>query len=328
MEYILGIDGGGTKTIAVVADLHGNILGMGLSSGSNYHAVGLENAIKAIKDSSKQAISNANVSTIKSACFGLAGAGRISDHKILFSKLENLIIANKILLKHDAYIALAGATICQPGVIIIAGTGSMAFGMNHLGKEERSNGWGYLLGDEGSAYYIGRKALSYACKAFDGRGKKTALLEAIIDHFVLDDFNQIVKKVYSKRTSAQDIANLAPIVSQQASQGDKIALDIMNDSAFELALSVKSVIKKLDMDNERVLVATAGSVFKSGEVLLGNFRQYLNSDYPLVEIIYPNFEPVIGALLILYNEIGIKPDRYILDNLRKGGILIEKDDNV
>jgi len=328
MEYLLGVDGGGTKTITVVADLQGNVLGIGLSGGSNYHTVGLENAIKAIKDSSEQAISNANISSIKSACFGLAGIGRQNDHDILSPELVNLSIADNILLKHDAFIALAGATICQPGVIVIAGTGAMAFGINHSGKEERASGWGYLLGDEGSAYYVGRKALSASCKAFDGRGRKTALLESIISHFDLEDFTQIIKTIYSEKTSTQDISAIAPIVPQQAKLGDEIALEILNDTAFELALSAKSVIKKLNMENEKVLVAIAGSVFKAGELLLKSFRQYVKSAYPLAEIISPNFKSVTGALLLAFREIGIEPDNDIMDNLRKGEDTIEKGYNV
>jgi len=327
MDHILGIDGGGTKTLALVADLRGNILGAGLSTGSNYHTVGLENAIRAIKDASQQAISNANISNIKSACFGLAGIGRQNNYKILFPELVNLAIADNILLKHDAFIALSGATICQPGVIVIAGTGSMAFGMNLSGDEERSGGWGYLLGDEGSAYYIGRQALSYACKDFDGRGSKTSLLKSIMAHFELEDFAQIVKKIYSEKTSPHDIAAIAPIVTRQARLNDEIALEILRDSAFELALSTKSVIKKLKMTGEKVLVATCGSVFDAGELLLKHFREHIKSDFPLAEIVSPKFKPATGALLLALREIGIKTDDEIIDNLKKGEILIEKSDN-
>ena len=328
MDHIIGIDGGGTKTLALVADLRGKILGLGLSTGSNYHAVGLENAIKAINDASQQAISNAKTSNIKSACFGLAGAGRQNDYEIIYPQLLNLRIADKILLKHDAFIALAGATICQHGVIVIAGTGSMAFGINQSGFEERSGGWGYLLGDEGSAYYISRQALSFACKAFDGRGNKTSLLNAIIVHFGLEDFTQIVKKIYSKEFSPKDIASIAPIVTLQAGLDDKIALEILRDSAYELALSAKSVIRKLKMTDEKVLVAICGSVFDAGGLLLKYFRENIKSDFPLAEIISPKFKPVTGALLLALREIGIKPSNEIIDNLTKGEILIEKSYNV
>jgi N-acetylglucosamine kinase-like BadF-type ATPase len=293
---------------------------MGISSGSNYHSVGLENAVTAIKNASEQAFFQAKIITqdVKIAYIGLAGAGRQTDRQILLPEIINLAIAQKVLLHHDAFIALAGATICQPGVIVIAGTGAMAFGVNQSGKEYRSSGWGNILGDEGSAYYISRKALSAACKAFDGRGKKTALLESIMSYLKIDDFTEIVKKIYTERSSTQDIASIAPIVSQQARSGDEVAIEIIKDASFELALSANSVIKKLNMENEKVLVAISGSVFNAGELLLKNFNEYIKSAYPLAEIIHPAFKPVTGALLLAFREIGIYSND-IIDNLRKSG---------
>ncbi|MGB9597860.1 MAG: N-acetylglucosamine kinase, partial [Candidatus Poribacteria bacterium] len=138
MNYILGIDGGGTKTLAICANIDGNIINVGMSGGSNYHTVGLDNAIKSIK----QAIDKANInkSKINVAYIGLAGAGREKDRKILTNALSDLDIADKIIVNHDAFIALAGATVCKPGVIVIAGTGAMAFGINKFGQESRSDG--------------------------------------------------------------------------------------------------------------------------------------------------------------------------------------------
>lgn len=325
MEYILGVDGGGTKTIALVANLQGNILGKGLYIGSNYHSIGLENALNSIKLASEKAFSQAKISqnNIKVACLGLAGAGRKSDYDILFPAIENLSIAHKILLKHDAFIAFAGATLCRPGVIVIAGTGTMAFGINSSGNEERSSGWGNILGDEGSAYYIGRKALSSACKAFDGRAQSTSLLKSIMNHFQIQDFNDIIKKVYDENISPKDIAIIATIVSQQAKLGDEIAINILKEASFELALSVNSVIRKLDMQNEKVLVAIAGSVFNSGELLLGSFSNYIKSAFPLAEIINPIFNPVKGALLLALRESGIDINNNIINNITEGDYLIE-----
>jgi len=154
------------------------------------------------------------------------------------------------------------------------------------------------------------------------------LLNAIIVHFGLEDFTQIVKKIYSKEFSPKDIASIAPIVTLQAGLDDKIALEILRDSAYELALSAKSVIRKLKMTDEKVLVAICGSVFDAGGLLLKYFRENIKSDFPLAEIISPKFKPVTGALLLALREIGIKPSNEIIDNLTKGEILIEKSYNV
>jgi len=330
MEYIIGVDGGGTKTIAVIADIYGNILGLGISEGSNYHTVGLENAIKAIENSLKKAILQAQLYTnkIKYACFGLAGSGRQTDYNILFSALKGLMSSENFLLKHDAQIALAGATICQTGIIVIAGTGTMAFGIEQSGREERSSGWGYLIGDEGSAYYIGHQALSSACKAFDGRGKYTLLLGGIMNYLGLNDFTDIIKKIYKEKISTQDIASIAQIVSQYAKIGDEIAIEILKDSAFELALSAISVIKKLDIGNDNPLIAVSGSVFNAGDLILKDFEKFIKSSYPSAKIIRPYFKPVVGALLLSYKSLEVEIDEDLIDNLKKGDYIIEKGYNV
>jgi len=323
MDYILGIDGGGTKTLAVCADLCGNVLGIGMSGGSNYHTVGLGEAIAAIKRSLTQAISIAGInrSDVCSVCIGLAGAGRETDRSILLPAVTDLANADKVVLEHDAFIALAGATVCNPGVIVIAGTGAIAFGINRSGEQKRSSGWGSILGDEGSAYYIGHNALISACKAYDGRGPDTILLDGIIKHYKLNDFTDIVKAIYN--SSTKDIASFAPMVCLAAQAGDNIAVKIMKGAGFELALSATSVIKALGMENEKVQVATAGSVFNASEVLMAPFVESVKSAVSLAEIIRPKFKPVIGALFIALRELSIEFTSKLLENLKKGEELIE-----
>jgi N-acetylglucosamine kinase len=322
MDYVLGIDGGGTKTLAVCADLQGKVLGTGISSGSNYHTVGLGEAIAAIKRSSTQAMSIADVKRldVRSACIGLAGAGSETDRCILLPAFTGLSIADKVILEHDAFIALAGATVCNSGVIVIAGTGTMAFGINSSGEQNRSSGWGNILGDEGSAYYIGHNALISACKAYDGRGAETALIDGIVRLLELNDFNDVVKKIYG--ASPKDIAGIAPLVSQTAYAGDEVAIRIMKDAGIELALSAVSVIKRLG-DNERIQVTTSGSVFNAGEILMTPFIESVKSAVPHAEIICPKFKPVIGALLLALQKIGVELTNNLLENLKKGEELIE-----
>jgi len=316
MKYILGVDGGGTKTLAVCADINGSIFGVGMSGGSNYHTVGLEKAVDAIKQATDKA--NINKSKINVAYIGLAGAGREKDREILANAISDLDIADKVIVNHDAFIALAGATICKPGVIVIAGTGAMAFGINKFGKESRSNGWGNILGDEGSAYYIAQKALISACKAYDNRGMETNLLPAIKEYFKLDDFREIIYKVYS--SSPQDIAKIAPLVSYAAESGDKVAVEILENAGYELALSAIAVIKNLGLSDEPVLVATAGSVFNAGKILIKSFEETLKLYNPNLEIISPKFKPVIGALLLALKEVGLEINDRILNRLKEGKV--------
>lgn len=305
--YVLGVDGGGTKTIAMVADLRGNILGIGTSSASNYQTVGLEKAINAIKEASEDAIVSAGITPtdLSVACLGLAGAGRETDRSLLLPPILELGLARKVILEHDASIALAGATICQPGVVVIAGTGAMAFGMNRSGERRRSGGWGNILGDEGSAYYIGRRALSAACRAYDGRGQTTSLVSALMEHFKLNCFTEIVNKIYGEKSAVQDIAGIAPLVSRVARGGDEVAINILKDAGEELALTANAVINGLGMEDEKFQVAVSGSVFNAGEILLIPFCNSVKSQARYAEIVRPRFEPVVGALFIALRESGV-----------------------
>jgi N-acetylglucosamine kinase-like BadF-type ATPase len=305
MVYVLGIDGGGTKTVALAADIRGNVLGRSVSAATNYQTVGLDRAVAILKEVSEQAAAAAGVAIceFEVACFGLAGVGREADRALLLPAIEKLGIAHRIILEHDAAVALAGATACEPGVIVLAGTGAMAFGMNRSGERRRAGGWGYLLADEGSAYYIARRALAAACRAYDGRGPETALMTNFIEHLGLDHFTDVVKKIYNEESSPQKIASLAPLVSQSAEAGDGVATAILKDAAEELALAAQSVIKGLNMEDEEFPVAISGSVFKAGEPLLTPFTESVKSTARRAEIIPPRFDPAMGAVFLALQEI-------------------------
>lgn len=319
IECIIGIDGGGTKTEAVITDIDGNILGIGRAGASNYHVLGLERAVASIVEAIEHARENSGLSIQKYqiVCLGLAGAGRPDDRSILLDAIRNLRISDRIIIKHDAEIALAGATVLQPGVIVIAGTGAMAYGINSSGEEKRSGGWGNILGDEGSAYYIGRKALNAICKAYDGRGYPTILLDAIIEFWKLKNFDSIIKKVYGVADSIQDIASIAPLVSKSAEMGDQVAIEILKDSAKELALCAISVIRGLQMENNRFPVAISGSVFNAGEIILKPFKECIISVSKFADIIRPMFSPVIGAVLLALREFEVCINDEVLYNVSK-----------
>jgi N-acetylglucosamine kinase len=305
MVYMLGIDGGGTKTIALAADFQGNVLGRGISGASNYQIVGLDRAIAALKEASEAAMAAAGIDRFEVACFGLAGVGRESDRDLLLPAIRELGLADEIILEHDAAIALAGATACQPGVVVLAGTGAMAFGMNSSGETKRAGGWGNVLADEGSAYYIGRRALAAACRAYDGRGSETALVSVLMEHFGLDQFTDIVRKIYGEEASPQKMASLAPLVSQSAEAGDRVAAEILRDAAEELALAASAVIKGLNMEDEEFQVAASGSVFMAGELLLTPFAESVKSIAPGAKVTAPRFEPAMGAVFLALKAAGV-----------------------
>lgn len=319
MQYFSGVDGGGTKTTAVVSTSDGVLLSKGTSGPSNYQVVGLEEALDNIVESINIAVKLAEIENEKvtTACFGLSGVGRPVDHQIMGTALRKLNIAERIILDHDAAIALAGAFACQPGVIVIAGTGATAFGINESGDRQRAGGWGSILGDEGSGYYIGQKALVCACRAHDGRGEKTILVQKLVEQLNLSCLTDLVKRVYVDEMKRREIASLASLVFDAAREGDGVARDILKDAGKELGIAANAVITKLKMRDKKVQVATAGGIFEAGELIVSPFRRTIQEIAPNVQIVHPKFQPVIGAVFIALRETGIELNSRLLDSVEK-----------
>ena len=313
-----GVDGGSTKTFTVLADGEGHIVGTGETGPSNYHVVGVEKAIENIYESILIAAKRIDFSyEIEAITLGLAGMDTKYDFQFFEKNVAGKLPAKKIYVRHDAEIALVGATGGKPGIIVIAGTGSAAGGRNRKGKYLRCGGWGYILGDEGSAYYLGKRALMAVLWAYDGRGEKTILRDLVIEKMNIKDEEDIIRKVYVEKMTVKDIAALAPLVTQAALKNDEVALQIFKDAAKHLALHVIALVKRLEMeDEEEILVATIGGVWKAGDIILNPFKEELEKHFN-VKVIKPMFPPAVGALLISYMFNGIEINNTLLDNIRK-----------
>ncbi len=307
MAYILGVDGGGTKTVALVADTQGRILGQGLGGPSNYHTVGAENAIGAIREAAQRAVEHARLKSpqIHVAVLGLAGAGRPGDAMFMQVSLELARLAADIYVTHDADIALAGAMACGPGVVVIAGTGAIAFGMSAAGKIQRVDGWGHIIGDAGSAYDIARRALIAAFRAHDGRGPSTMLTNLLVKYFQTRSMEDIVGVIYTHREKKQHIASAAPLVFEAADKGDSVSLGILRRAGQELGLSAWTVIRGLGMADEPVNVACVGGIFRTPHPALQEaFRYTVTAAAPKATIAPPRFPSAVGAVLLSLKRMG------------------------
>ena len=312
MSHILGIDGGGTKTVALVADWSGRILGQGLGGPSNYHTVGVEPAIEAIREAVRAAMMDAGLiraghalPLLDVASLGLAGTGRPGDAALMQASLESARIAGEIHMTHDAAIALAGATACEPGVIVVAGTGAISYGINAKGETKRVDGWGHLIGDAGSAYDIARSALAAAFRAHDGRGPETALGEMLVAHFQTRSMEDIIGLVYTHRETKQHVASAAPLVSEAAAKGDGVALSILHRAGQELGLSAVTVLRGLGMMECPAEVACAGGMFRNPHAALtDSFQGALAAAAAQAKVITPRFSSAVGALLIALKAKG------------------------
>lgn len=302
-HFWLGIDGGGTNCRAAIADGAGLVRGEGRAEAANFLRVGLERAVNHIKQAVNEACRQASVelAQITAACVGLAGTAHPDHHRQMLAALQEALPIAQIILETDARVALAGATGNQAGVVIIAGTGSIACGINARSRFARAGGWGPVMGDEGSGGYIGRRALEAVMMAYDYRGQPTAMMEPVLRHFGVASAPELATVIYDSSPQEKDevparIAQLSRIAVRAAQEGDQVALKILQDAADELAKAAIAVIEQLRINEETFPVAYVGGVFEAGELILAPLRAEIKKVAPRAELAPPQEPPVLGAV--------------------------------
>jgi glucosamine kinase len=299
VAIFLGIDGGGSKTSCLFGD-ETSILGAGTAGGSNPVRVGEEQAREALATAIRQACAVANVtpSQIKKTCVGLAGAARPEISEPVRQCLAELV-PGEIEVVGDMVIALEAAFGGEPGVIVIAGTGSIAYGRNSKGQTARAGGWGFAISDEGSGHWIGRAAVAAAVRALDLNDADVtnqSLLENLMKFWQVKTREQLV--VAANATPPPDFSALFPAVLSSADRGDRIALDVLNQAGAELASVAKTVITRLFANVGILSVAMSGGVFSSSPLVRQVFYNRLRSEHPDAAINPSVIEPVRGALAL------------------------------
>ncbi len=277
---VLGVDGGGTKTVAWLAPLDdvgsGEILGRGHAGPGNPRAAGFETAQANIEAAIAAAFADARLpqQTVATACFGLAGAGRAAEQEQITAWALARGIARRVQVTGDAEPILAAAAPDNVGIALISGTGSLAFGRNAAGETARCGGWGYLLGDEGSGYAIALAGLRAAVRAADGRGPATDLLPAFLRELAAATPHELVARAYSPEMTRERLAGLAGIVFDLRST-DAVAEQIVAAAADELAELVATVARQLRLPKSGYTLAMTGGVLLHQLNYLDQFAQAL-----------------------------------------------------
>jgi len=317
MNYVVGIDGGATKTAGLLADLEGHVLAQGSAGPTNYQVVGSSGITNEVPQLVHALFASARVPEEKlaSIALGLAGVGRPGEPEQVAAIVEDLHLARKVVVDHDAIIALVGALGDQPGLIVIAGTGSIALGRNAQGQRARCGGWGYLLGDEGSGYFVARQALMAALKAFDGRAGETSLTESLLAELGLETVEEIIPRVYHQGMSHDEMATLAPLVFDAARKGDAVAQGILDRAGRELGLMAAAVISRLGMKGGNVTIGLVGSLFRDKDLLLAPMQTVL-SQVVQPEFIQPRLGPVQGATILALKAAGVVVTSTMLRSLK------------
>ena len=294
MQLLLGIDGGGSRTRAAIADGAGAVLGTGYAESSNYQSVGFAAATQALLHAITAARSDAGIDPqtgFDAACFGLAGAGRADDQMRFVAWAAEHGIAANVRCVSDAEIILAAGTPEQWGVALISGTGSLCWARAPDGTTVRVGGWGYLLGDEGSGYDLALRVLRLAAQTADGRAAAHSLLAAVLAYWGLDQPTQLIGYVYRAELTRAAIAEVGTLVLQLAEAGDPHAVGLIEQAAGELADMLTVAVARLEIDAPPV--ALAGGMFAASmhlrTALLGRVRA------PLGPVTYVD-NPVAGAI--------------------------------
>jgi len=289
----LGIDGGATKTSCLIGD-DKSVLGSGASGSSNLIRVGEAQARESLTTAIHQACAAAHVSPaqIDKTCVGLAGAAR-PEISSAARRVMLEIVGGEVQIIGDTIIALEAAFGGGPGVIVIAGTGSIVYGRNAAGQTARAGGWGFAISDEGSGYWIGRAAVAAALRSLDEKGK-SPLLDTILKTWKLDSVDKLV--VTANATPAPNFAALLPAVLAAANAGDSVARDVLAQAGSELAGHAIALTRRLFAAASEIPVAMSGGVFQNAALVREHFYKGLRSEYPKASINQTIVEPVRGAL--------------------------------
>jgi N-acetylglucosamine kinase-like BadF-type ATPase len=229
---------------------------------------------------------------------GMAGVDRPGDPEVIEGILARIADFKRIVIANDAETALVGGVGRRHGIVLIAGTGSIAYGVNRHGEARRADGWGYLVGDEGSAHWIGVQGLRSVARARDGRGPATALTPALVSHLGLPDIQMMVTLIYGKSFGVPELAGLAPLVSQAARQDDGVAQEILREAGRRLNRTLKAVVDGLDMRREAFGLVLAGGVLRARDLVYQTVIGTVGEIAPLAVVTEPRHDAAVGAALL------------------------------
>lgn len=300
----LGVDGGGTKTQIALMNGTGHIVSIGTAGPSNPLRVGVETAVLNITTAINSACDEAGVSRgdIVSATLGLAGVRRQDlRQRVRESFVKHLHLRN-VQVVTDAEIALYGTTLGKPGLVVIAGTGSICLGKNTKGEIAVAGGWGPLAGDEGGGSTIAKQALYKVAKASDGRGLPTKLSEKAAEYFRASTPENLIVAIYSPQMDNARIAGFARFVVETALEGDKIAVDIIREGGYELGVAACAVIRKLGLTRQKVPIGCVGSIFNAGKMFTDPMIETVRVVAPKAFLTKPEKEPSHAAALMAFEN--------------------------
>jgi N-acetylglucosamine kinase-like BadF-type ATPase len=301
MVHVLCIDAGGTKTVCLLADETGTVLAEARAGGANLQASGELSVEKILHEVMEEAIGDRAI-VPAAICLGIAGVDRPDDFAVVRAIMKRIGYKARVLVVNDALVALEAGAPGQPGVVIISGTGSICYGRNADGTAARSGGWGYVLGDEGSGYWIGRAAVRAVLRQEDRRGPATALTPMLLEHFGVPRPQGLIHEIYHSNLKPAAIGALARSVQAAFNEGDEVAIGILRGAANELESSALSVARRLKLVGQPFTFLLAGGIFRAVPWLQEELARRLPVAAPRSDVRVLDIEPAAGAVALALQE--------------------------
>ncbi|HHT9138558.1 MAG TPA: BadF/BadG/BcrA/BcrD ATPase family protein [Candidatus Wunengus sp. YC60] len=309
---VLGIDGGGTKTVCVLTDSGGKVIGRGIGGTANPNLATPREIKESLQKAMQEAIRENPEIQIEAVCAGIAGVGVSEEKKAEVGNILWQILStppfchmlskrfnpsSNIEIVSDVVIALVAGAGMRYGIVAISGTGSVVYGETMQGQKVKVGGWGYLL-DEGSGYDIGRMALKESLRTYDVSGETTPLAQEVLNAWKLSSVQDIVNHIYQGATKPADIANLAKVVNDAASAGDDLAKNILRKAAQSLYSNISAAARRIDFGKEGAALVLCGGVLTNIEIVREIIVEKVQAELPAVKTIQLCREPVRGAVII------------------------------
>jgi N-acetylglucosamine kinase-like BadF-type ATPase len=315
MSIYLGVDGGGSKTFALAADVSGRVIGFGQAGSANHQGAGITAALREIGQACRQALGRR---TARFASFCLAGADLHPDFAILRPAIESLGVTAAFDLRNDAWAAMRAGSSHPWGAVVICGSGINAAVRAPDGREFILPCLGDISGDWGGGGDIALAAVGAVARAWDRRGPATTLTERVLGHFGMAGYEALLEGLYTGTLPKQRVSEIAPLIFEVALDGDAVAQDIIVRAGTEIGHAAGSLLRRVDLHREPCEVVTGGSIFKGvGPLLMDAANLSLHRLAPLAGFTHATVEPVVGALLLAFDLHGQTVDASVLARLHE-----------
>jgi len=312
-KFVLGMDIGGTKTHAIIANTCGQLLGQGFATAANINFVTLQQAEGAFTDAIGQAQNQAGIEKLQTE---VAVIGIEPSPEPLHPILNKLAEPKRIIHKKEGECSLVGGLCEHVGLSLSAGTGSVGWGRNKDGKTHMTSCWG-TIGDEGSAYDLARRGVNAAFWAADGRGPKTVLVDKLLSKFKVADMRDVCTPIYQSEDMRKNFASLSRMVMESALDGDQVAQEVIKEGAKQIGIFLTTCAEQLGMQDEPYKIAATGGLVSSGGWYFDLIQAAVQEKHPKARLVQPKFEPCVGAVLLALKELNIQWDPALIENVEK-----------